>query len=140
MCSVVIKEGRTVEFDVSKICEAVQKAYETLESVFDEIDEMVEEAIDNLGRLLYSFAHSLAHWLLHAYAVFTSRIKKAICFDPYSAIRLTAIIFIRVKLLTVSILGYIHVYRVARLLRTQDRGSDESSDSDVIDFYRFIMA
>ena len=132
MYSVVKRDGRIIEFDVGKICEAIQKAFDALEPVLEEIDAMVEEAIDNLGRTMYSLAHSLAHWVLHAYFNFRSRIRQAITFDPRSAVRLATVVLIRVKLLTVTFLEHAHVYRAARLLRTQDRGTGENSDSDNI--------
>ena len=81
---------------------------------------------------MYSLAHSLAHWVLHAYYSFRSRIRQAITFDPHSAVRLATVVLIRVKLLTVTFLEHAHVYRAARLLRTQDRGTGENSDSDNI--------
>ncbi len=133
MFSVVKRDGRVIEFDISKIREAILKAFEALEPALEEFDEMVEEAIGNFGRAMYTFAHSLAHWVLHAFFEFTSRIRQAITFDPHSAVRLAAVICIRVKLLTASFLEHVHVYRAARLFRTQDRGVDDNSDSDMID-------
>lgn len=133
MYSVVKRDGRIIEFDIKKISEAILKAFEALEPVLEEIDAVVEEAIDNLGRAMYSLAHSLAHWVLHAYYDITSRIRQAITYDPCSAVRLAIAVQIRVRLLTVSFLEHAHVYRAARLLRTQDRGTDDNSDSDIID-------
>ena len=141
MYSVVKRDGRIVEFDIGKICEAITKAFESLQPVIEEIDEMVEEAIGNLGRAMYTFAHSLAHWVLQTFYTVTSRIREAICYDPYSAVRLALAVRIRVKILTVSFLEHAHVYRAARLLRTQDRGDDENSDSDIdIKILSFIPA
>lgn len=140
MYSVVKRDGTEIEFDISKICEAIQKAFETVTSVLEEIDEMVEEVIGNIERGLYSFAHSLAHWVFHTFYLITSRIKKAICFDPYSAVRLAIVVKIRVKLLTATYLEHAHVQRTARLLRTQDRGGEDNSDSDNIDFLCIIPA
>lgn len=132
MYSVVKRDGRIIEFDIGKISEAIQKAFAAVEPVLEEIDAMMEEAIDNFGRVMYSLAHSLAHWVLHAYYSFSSRIRQAITFDPHSAVRLATVVLIRVKLLTVTFLEHVHVYRAARLLRTQDRGTGENSDSDNI--------
>lgn len=132
MYSVVKRDGRIIEFNIEKISEAIQKAFAALEPVLEEIDAMVEEAVDNFGRVVYSLAHSLAHWVLHAYYSFRSRIRQAITFDPRSAVRLATVVLIRVKLLTVTFLEHVHVYRAARLLRTQDRGTGENSDSDNI--------
>ncbi len=140
MC-IIKRDGSVIEFDVSKIREAISKTFEALEPVIEEIDAMVEEAIDNLGRAMYTFAHSLAHWVLHTFYAVTSRIREAICFDPSSAVRLALTVRIRVKILTVSFLEHAHVYRAACLLRTQDRGDDENSDSDIIiDFFSLIPA
>ena len=132
MYSVVKRDGRIIEFNIEKISEAIQKAFAALEPVLEELDAMVEEAVDNFGRVMYSLAHSLAHWVLHAYYSFRSRIRQAITFDPRSAVRLATVVLIRVKLLTVTFLEHAHVYRAARLLRTQDRGTGENSDSDNI--------
>lgn len=132
MYSVVKRDGRIIDFDLGKISEAIQKAFAAVEPVLEEIDAMVEEAVDNFGRVMYSLAHSLAHWVLHAYYSFRSRIRQAITFDPRSAVRLATVVLIRVKLLTVTFLEHAHVYRAARLLRTQDRGTGENSDSDNI--------
>ena len=132
MYSVVKRDGRIIEFNIEKIIEAIQKAFAAVEPVLEEIDAMMEEAIDNFGRIVYSLAHSLAHWVLHAYYSFSSRIRQAITFDPHSAVRLATVVLIRVKLLTVTFLEHAHVYRAARLLRTQDRGIGENSDSDNI--------
>ena len=132
MYSVVKRDGRIIEFNIEKISEAIQKAFATVEPVLEEIDAMVEEAVDNFGRGMYSLAHSLAHWVLHAYYSFRSRIRQAITFDPRIAVRLATVVLIRVKLLTVTFLEHAHVYRAARLLRTQDRGTGENSDSDNI--------
>ena len=88
MYSVVKRDGRIIDFDLGKISEAIQKAFAAVEPVLEEIDAMMEEAIDNFGRV--------------------------------------------VKLLTVTFLEHAHVYRAARLLRTQDRGTGENSDSDNI--------
>ena len=132
MYSVVKRDGRIIEFNIEKISEAIRKAFAAVEPVLEEIDAMMEEAIDNFGRIVYSLAHSLAHWVLHAYYSFRSRIRQAITFDPRSAVRLATVVLIRVKLLTVTFLEHVHVYRAARLLRTQDRGTGENSDSDNI--------
>ena len=132
MYSVVKRDGRIIEFNIEKISEAIQKAFAAVEPVLEEIDAMVEETVDNFGRVMYSLAHSLAHWVLHAYYSFSSRIRQAITFDPRSAVRLATVVLIRVKLLTVTFLEHAHVYRAARLLRTQDRGTGENSDSDNI--------
>ena len=133
MYSVIKKDGRVIEFDIGKISEAIQKAFAAVEPVPERIDAMVEEAVDNLGRVMYSIAHSLAHWVLHVYFSLTSRIIEAITFDPCNAARLAIAVQIRVRLLTVSFLEHAYVCRVAHLLRTQDRGTDENSDSDKID-------
>ena len=140
MYSVVKRDGRIVEFNISKISEAILKAFEALQSELEEIHEIVEEAIDNFSIGLYTLAHSLAHWVLHTFYLVTSRISKAICFDPYNAVRLAIVIRIRVRLLTASFLEHAHVYRVACLLRTQDRGGEENSDSDNIDIHSIIPA
>lgn len=140
MYSVVKRDGRIIEFDIGKICEAITKAFEALQSEFEEIHEMVEEAIGNLDRTMFTFAHSLAHWVLHTFYLVTSRISKTICFDPYSAVRLAMIILIWVRLLTASFLEHAHVYRAACLLRTQDRGGEDNSDSDDIDILSIIPA
>ena len=140
MYSVVKRDGGIIEFDIGKICEAITKAFEALQSELEGIHEMVEEAIGNLGKTMFTFAHSLAHWVLHTFYLLTSRISKAICFDPYSAVRLAIVVRIWVRLLTASFLEHAHVYRVACLLRTQDRGGEDNSDSDNIDILSVIPA
>ena len=140
MYSVVKRDRRIIDFDIGKISEAITKAFEALQSEFEEMHEMVEEAIGNLGRTMFTFAHSLAHWVFHTFYLVTSRISKAICFDPYSAVRLAIVIRIWVRILTASFLEYAHVYRVACLLRTQDRGGEDNSDSDNIDILSIIPA
>lgn len=131
MYSVVKRDGRIIEFDIGKISEAISKVIKALVPVLEEIDEMVEEAIGKLGRAMYTFAHSLAHWVLHTFYTVTSRIREAICFDPYNSARLALAVRIRVKILTVSFLEHAHVYWTACLHRTQDRGGDDNSDSDI---------
>lgn len=65
MYSVVKKDGRIIEFDISKICEAVSKVLEAMDAIYEEIDAVVKETADIFGHALHTFAHSLAHWLLH---------------------------------------------------------------------------
>lgn len=132
MYSVVKKDGRVVEFNIGRISGAILKAFEALEPVFEELDEMIEEIIGNFEKGLYTFAHSLAHWVFHTFSVISARIRTAICFDSYSAVRLAIVICIRVKLLTASFLEYAHAYRAAWLFRIQDRGVDDNSNSDNI--------
>jgi len=46
MYNVIKRDGSVIEFDVSKICEAISKAFE---SVYTEIKEKVEGAIKNIS-------------------------------------------------------------------------------------------
>ena len=132
MCSVLKRDGRTVEFDVSKIENAIAKAFLALEHVPDIIDKMIEEAIDKFGRVAYIFERSLAYWRLRRFFRVTNRIKRAVRFELHSTACMATVIFIRVKLLTVSFLEHSHVYRAVWLLRTQNRGNDDNSDSGIM--------
>ena len=134
MYSVVKRDGRIIEFDKWKISEAMQKAFDALEPKLEELDEMMGEVIGNFRRGLYTLAHSLAHWVFRTFYFFAGRIKTAICFDSYIAVRLAVVICSRVKLLTASFREHAHVYRAVRLFRAQDRGVDDNSDSDIIDY------
>ena len=140
MYSAVKRGGVILEFDIKKISEAILKASETLEAVFEEVEKEVTDAIDNIGRAMSISAHSLAHWLFHTFYQFTSRIRAAICFDPYSAVRLAILVKIRVKLLTAAFLMYARVQRIGNLLRTQDRSGEDNSDSDDIDSLSVVPA
>ena len=132
MCSVLIRDGRTVEFDISKIENAIAKAFLALEHVPDIIDKMIEEAIDKFGRVAYILERSLAYWRLRRFFRVTNRIRNAFRFEFHSTIWMTTIDFIRAKLLNVSFLEHSPVYRAVWLLRTQNRGNDDNSDSDII--------
>lgn len=130
MYSVIKRDGSTVEFDISKINKAIEKAFEALERIIPErIDLMIEEA---LAKAAFIFERSLAYWRLHRFFRVTNRIRNAFRFEFHSTIWMTTIDFIRAKLLNVSFLEHSPVYRAVWLLRTQNRGNDDNSDSDII--------
>ena len=91
MYSVVKRDGSIIEFDKWKISEAMQKAFDALEPKLEELDEMMGEVIGNFRRGLYTLAYSLAHWVFRTFYFFAGRIKTAICFDSYIAVRLAVV-------------------------------------------------
>lgn len=126
MC-IVTKGDSAIEFDTAKIYEAVCRA---MEDVMSEIEEAVKEAVERVGKALYSFAHSITHWLLHAYYSVTELVRRKNCFDLTATIRFEIFILVLVRFLAVSFLQYFHELLTACLKRIQDRGSSENSDSD----------
>jgi len=122
------REGRKIEYDITKICEAITKAFAAVE----EIDEMVEETIEKLRRALLGNAYKLAHCAIHTFFKIKSQIKSIVCYDPHMGIWLTIIICILVKILTESFLAHAHVLREIWTARTQERGTDGDSDSDAM--------
>lgn len=130
MYSVIKRDGSTVEFDVNKIYQAIEKAFEALERIIPErIDLMIEEA---LAKAAFIFERSLAYWRLHRFFRVRNRIRNAFRFEFHSTAWMATVDFIRAKLLNVSFLEHSPVYRAVWLLRTQNRGNDEHPDSDII--------
>lgn len=129
MYSVIKRDGMTVEFDISKINAAIEKAFEALEHIPEKIDLMIEEA---LAKVAYVLERSLAYWRLHRFFRVKNRIRNAFRFEFHSTAWMATVDFIRVKLLNVSFLEHSPVYRAVWLFRTQNRGNDDNSDSDII--------
>ncbi len=132
MFSVIKLDGRTVEFDTSKINRAIEKAFEAMEHASEKIDEMLEKFICYNRWITDILADSLEQWVLHSFLKITSRVRRAFCFNPHSSIWMETDLCIQVKLLTTSFLEHSYAYREAWLLRTQDRGIDDNSDSDIV--------
>ena len=123
------REGRIIEYDITKITDAITKAFIAVEG----ISEMAEEVINSLTQIAISKAHSLAHWAFHTFFKIKSRIKKVVSHDPYMidwVDWLTTVISILVKILTTSFLEHAHVFREIWVNRSQDRSADDDSDSD----------
>ena len=152
MCSVVIRDGTVVELDMEIIREAIMKAID----VVSEIEKTISEAVKNISEALGTLAHTLGHLVLHARSdayrelevlvnavarivlftlnVAASRIKGSVRFDPFLSKRLSAAIRNRVKHLTAVFQEHDRVLRESCIKRSQDRGSDENSDSDYPDY------
>ena len=118
------EERKVICFDISKICEAIMKAFESVEKI-------IEEAMENIKNALGTFAHVLAHWFLHAYHLATGRIRAALRYNPFYALYMEAVIRIKIKLHSCSYLEIAHAHQRENLIRIQDRGTDENSDSDI---------
>jgi hypothetical protein len=131
--------GRTVEFDTSKINAAIQRAFEAVEQA-SEMDGMLEKIIGYFKRTTRILAGSLEQWVLHIIYKISNRVRGTVCFNPQSGVLMAAAICIRVKLLTTSFLEHAHVYRAVWLLRTQDRGVNDTSDSDITAIYLDFVA
>jgi len=124
MYSVIKRDGEVVEFDISKICEAIQKVFESIETI-------VEEVVENITNALGAFAHTLAHMFLHAFHHVAGAFRRVLTYNPAAMLQMAAIIRIKIKLLTASYLEHANVSRNEQLLRIQDRGSSEDPDSEI---------
>ncbi len=140
MFAVVKRDGRTVEFDTSKIYEAIHRAFEAVEQASEITDGMLEKIIGYFARTTRILAHSLEQWVLHIIYKISNRAGRTFCFNPQSSVLMAAAVCIRVKLLTTSFLEHAHVYRAVWLLRTQDRGVNDTSDSDITAMYLDFVA
>ena len=140
MFSVVKLCGRTVEFDTSKIYAAIQRAFEAVEQASEIMDGMLEKIIGCFKRTTRILADSLEQWVLHIVYKISNRVRGTFCFDPQSGVLMAAAVCIRVKLLTTSFLEHAHGYRAVWLLRTQDRGVNDISDSDITAIYLDFVA
>ena len=119
-------------YDARKIYAAIQRAFDDLSSVHEMIDDMVEEVIRKVGQILSSIGHSTVHRIRRAYFYFKYWVGKSFCYDPYNAIRLANNARIQARRIKISSLEQVHMYRALCLLRTQDRGTDDNSDSDIL--------
>ncbi len=135
MFKVVKLFGGTVEFDPSKIERAIQRAFLAVEQASEIIDGMLEKVRGYFERTQRILADSLEQWVLHIVYKISNRVRGTFCFDPQSSVLMAAAVCIRVKLLTTSFLEHAHVYRAVWLLRTQDRGGNDTSDSDITALY-----
>jgi transcriptional regulator NrdR family protein len=140
MFEVVKRCGRTVEFDTSKISEAIHRACEAVEQASGIMDGMLEKIIGYFAKTTRILAHSLEQWVLHIVYKISNRVRRTFRFNPQSSVLMAAAVCIRAKLLTTSFLEHACVYRAVWLLRTQDRGVNDTSDSDITAMYLDFVA
>ena len=125
---IIKRDGECVNFDITKICEAISKA---LLDLFTGVGELVKEMIESASTSFYSALHSLCHWLMHG---FWNKKRKEKHRGISHAIITAAILLPSVISTTTTFCSYSRLLRNVYLLRTQDRSSDDSANAD----YRYI--
>lgn len=121
---IIKRDGECVDFDITKICEAISKA---LIDLFAGVGEIVKDIVEAASTSFYSALHSLCHWLMHG---FWNRKRKEKHSGISHAIIKAAILLPSVISTTTTFCSYSRLLRNVYLLRTQDRCSDDSANAD----------
>lgn len=130
--------GGAVVFDRDKIEHAIHSAiFDWLAQI---VEEMVEEAIKRAETALYNISRSLIHRFFRALCSMPCQTVEVHDFSACYSIRLALEARGCVRLLTTTFLEYIHTLREICLIRVQDRGGNETSDSDYGHYFRAIPA
>ncbi len=135
-----ICEPMTLSIDLRPISEAILKI---IDEVIQESEQALEEVVDSFGRSFFSIAHELGHlllhgcyalwhWLYHAYYSVVYRIHEAVQDRRTKAHAEILVQRVQISALESAMLQHAHTEKWIYLLRTQNRGAEESSDSDLI--------
>lgn len=119
--SIEIKRtGETIEFDISKIVNALRKACQEL---FDTLRETIMERLESI----YCVLHEFGHWLMHC-GLF-NRSSKDRKHTGLNHIYYVATLYIPILLkVSTTVIPYNKI-RGSFLMRSQDRGQDSDDDS-----------
>lgn len=126
---IIKRDGACIEFDTHKICEAICNS---ILDLFAGIGELVQRIVESASASFYSAMHSLCHWLMHG---FWKRKRKETRSGLTHAIITAAILQPSVISTTSTFCSYSRLLRNVYLLRTQDRSSDDSANTD---YFRYI--
>lgn len=111
----------TIEFDTSKIVEAISKIID----LFAGIGGMVKEMIDEAAKSFYAAMHEFCHWLMGGFFFGQRKEKKYNVIPGWISVVALAPCVLSQK---IKFYNYSCILRDIYLLRSQDRGTTDSSD------------
>lgn len=111
----------TIEFDTSKIVEAISKIID----LFAGIGGMVKETIDEAAKSFYAAMHEFCHWLMGGFFFGRRKEKKYNVIPGWISVVALAPCVLSQK---IKFYNYSCILRDIYLLRSQDRGTTDSSD------------
>ena len=111
----------TIEFDTSKIVEAISKIMD----LFAGIGGMVKEMIDEAAKSFYAAMHEFCHWLMGGFFFGRRKEKKYNVIPGWISVVALAPCVLSQK---IKFYNYSCILRDIYLLRSQDRGTTDSSD------------
>lgn len=117
------KSGETVKFDTCKIIESISKIVD----LFAGIGGMVKEMVDKAAKSFYTALHEFCHWLMGGFFYRRRKEKKnSVIPDWIFVATLTPCVLSQ----KIKFYNYSFALRDIYLLRSQDRGSTDSSDAN----------
>lgn len=111
----------TIEFDTSKIVEAISKIMD----LFAGIGGMVKAMIDEAAKSFYAAMHEFCHWLMGGFFFGRRKEKKYNVIPGWISVVALAPCVLSQK---IKFYNYSCILRDIYLLRSQDRGTTDSSD------------
>ena len=134
-----ICEPISYSIDIRPISDAILRI---LEEAIQESEQALEEVVDSFGRSFFSIAHELGHllfhgcyalwhWLYHTYYSVIYSIHETVQNNRTRAHAEIQVKRVQISALESAILRRAHTKRRMYLLRTQSRGAEEGSDSDL---------
>ena len=117
------RSGDTIEFDISKIVEAISKILD----LFAGIGGMVKERIDEAAKSFYAAMHEFCHWLMGGFFFGRRKEKKYNVIPGWISVVALAPCVLSQK---IKFYNYSCILRDIYLLRSQDRGTTDSSDAN----------
>lgn len=117
------RSGDTIEFDTSKIIEAISKIMD----LFAGIGGMVKEMIDEAAKSFYAAMHEFCHWLMGGFFFGRRKEKKYNVIPGWISVVALAPCVLSQK---IKFYNYSCILRYIYLLRSQDRGTTDSSDAN----------
>lgn len=112
-----------IEFDTSKLVEAISKIID----LFAGIGGMVKEMIDEAAKSFYAAMHEFCHWLMGGFFFGRRKEKKYNVIPRWISVVALAPCVLSQK---IKFYNYSCILRDIYLLRSQDRGTTDSSDAN----------
>ena len=115
-----------IEISMEVILSAIRNSHDAITVA----ETITTTATTKVSNALYSFCHSLYHYLLDRYYSFIAKKRDNRITYRRSAVLIMAEVNAYVARLTLSYLDHIRMILRSRMLRSQDRGSSEETNND----------